>query len=84
MVYVILDKNIVDYEADIRDLVMAFYPYQDYKFVEVEDSDSFDMVYTRFGTAISDFYDGKIYKSRFETKNHIKRALYDYLHKKLK
>ena len=88
MVSVKVEKELQKFEADIRDLCMAFFPYQKvvveeerYKVEGVRGGEHCELVY------VDNFFDGKLTGDRKKDKSEIKRQLYNYLskltHKKL-
>ena len=83
MVLVYLDEEIKDFEADIRDLCMAFFPYEKIMLKNIiEEKNSIENI-ENINTIIypEDFYKNKIFNNRLDKKNHIKRSLYKYLKK---
>ena len=83
MVLVYLDEEIENFEADIRDLCMAFFPYEKIMLKNIiEEKNSIENI-ENINTIIypEDFYKNKIFNNRLDKKNHIKRSLYKYLKK---
>ena len=80
MVYVIITNELKPYEADIRDLCLAFFPMQKIKCVEDVSSDiENDNSDTKNIIQIKDFFEGTLSTNRLENKSEIKRQLYNYL-----
>ena len=91
MVYVKIEDKLKNFEADIRDLCMAFFPYQKFKFIyddelrsdfEVPDNnespcskENVDNIY------VEGFFNGVLTGNRLKDKSEIKRQLYDFLSK---
>ena len=83
MVIVELNDEIKNFEADIRDLCMAFFPYEKILCIDIDKTDDkfnddekvTNIIYPK------DFYENKSFKNRLDKKNYIKRALYKYLKK---
>lgn len=66
MIFVKQKPGLEKYEADVRDLCLAFFPMEKIHFAEKG----------------IDFYDGDFTGTRYDVKGRIKRSLYNYLNKK--
>ena len=76
MINIIINEKLKSFEADIRDLCMAFFPYETFYYNEKNTNDI-----NQYDYIIDNYYNDIIYNNRFETKNNLKRSLYYYLSK---
>lgn len=76
MISVSIKKQLLPYEADIRDLCIAFFPYQKIKFIEEGESIIEDSI------IVENYFSGELTENRLDNKSEIKRQLYDYLSNK--
>lgn len=76
MICVSIKKQLLPYEADIRDLCIAFFPYQKIKFIEEGESIIEDSI------IVENYFSGELTENRLDNKSEIKRQLYDYLSNK--
>ena len=83
MVAVYVKEELKLYEADIRDLCLAFFPYQKVKFIDSEFSEETDNDFQK-NIIIKDFFRGNLTNDRAYNKSEIKRQLYSYLSEKTK
>ncbi len=77
MIYINIKKELRDFETDIRDLCMAFFPYKKLNFIY----DDNNININKDDILIDNYYSGKFYNERIENKNNIKRSLYNHLSK---
>lgn len=93
MVYVNITNELKQYEADIRDLCLAFFPMQKIRFaidlecksnvIKDENTKTHSLSYEISDDIyINDFFSGKLCENRNINKSEIKRQLYNYLSKK--
>ena len=87
MIYIYINNKIKTYETDIRDLCMAFFPYQKLNFL-YEDSINVDEIKDikkdKSNILIDIYFDlneNINIKNRYKIKNQLKRSLYQYLNK---
>ena len=87
MIYIYINNKIKTYETDIRDLCMAFFPYQKLNFL-YEDSINVDEIKDikkdKSNILIDNYFDlneNINIKNRYKIKNQLKRSLYQYLNK---
>lgn len=78
MIYVNVTTELKKFEADIRDLCMAFFPYQKFSFIY---DDSIKEKSCKSDVIINGYFNGNLLGNRFADKSEIKRQLYDYLSK---
>lgn len=78
MIKVIINDKLKSYEADIRDICMAFFPYNDFVYDSISDNNTDNNKYEHI---IDNYFNDDLTDSRIENKNRIKRSLYTYLSK---
>lgn len=76
MIYVKITNELKKFEADIRDLCMAFFPYQKFSFIYDENVVA---THSEPDIIIDGYFSGKLSGDRLIDKSEIKRQLYDYL-----
>ena len=85
MIYVKITNELKKFEADIRDLCMAFFPYQKFSFIYDENVGAIHEPDNRSGelsepdVIIDGYFSGHLSGDRLTDKSEIKRQLYDYL-----
>lgn len=85
MIYIYIENKIKTFETDIRDLCMAFFPYQKLNFL-YEDVNSYEQLIgiknDKSNIVIEKYFnytDDINTKNRYKIKNQLKRSLYKYL-----
>ena len=86
MISIIIKNELKKFEADIRDLCMAFFPYQKLTFIYDDENEETNESFRKGeqmdpDIIIDNYFTGNLSGDRLTDKSEIKRQLYDYLSK---